>query len=78
MDGEEICDARFSKCCGGITEEFQYCWEDTPKTYLTAVRDIALGVEHTLPNLTNEEAAEKVILELTMLQIFAENFGVEI
>ncbi len=61
MDGEEICDARFSKCCGGITEEFQYCWEDTPKTYLTAVRDIALGVEHTKPNLTNEEEAEKWI-----------------
>lgn len=61
MDGEEICDARFSKCCGGITEEFQYCWEDTPKTYLTAVRDIALGVEHALPNLTNEEEAEKWI-----------------
>lgn len=61
MDGEEICDARFSKCCGGITEGFQYCWEDTPKTYLTAVRDIALGVEHTLPNLTNEEEAEKWI-----------------
>lgn len=61
MDGEEICDARFSKCCGGITEEFQYCWENTPKTYLTAVRDIALGVEHTQPNLTNEEEAEKWI-----------------
>ncbi len=61
MDGDEICDARFSKCCGGITEEFQYCWEDTPKTYLTTVRDIALGVEHTLPNLTNEEEAEKWI-----------------
>lgn len=61
MDGDEICDARFSKCCGGITEEFQYCWEDTPKTYLTAVRDIVLGVEHTLPNLTNEEEAEKWI-----------------
>ena len=61
MDGDEICDARFSKCCGGITEEFQYCWEDTPKTYLTAVRDIALGVEHTQPNLTNEEEAEKWI-----------------
>lgn len=61
MDGEEICDARFSKCCGGITEEFQYCWEDTPKTYLTAARDIALGVEHTQPNLTNEEEAEKWI-----------------
>ena len=33
----EICDARFSKCCGGHTEEYQYCWEDTPKPYLTSV-----------------------------------------
>ena len=61
QDGDEICDARFSKCCGGVTEEFQYCWEDTPKNYLTAVRDIALGIESTLPNLTNEEEAEKWI-----------------
>lgn len=61
LDGDEICDARFSKCCGGVTEEFQYCWEDTPKNYLTAVRDVALGIESTLPNLTNEEEAEKWI-----------------
>lgn len=61
LDGDEICDARFSKCCGGVTEEFQYCWEDTPKNFLTAVRDIALGIESTLPNLTNEEEAEKWI-----------------
>ena len=45
LDGEDICDARFSKCCGGETEEFQYCWEDTPKSYLTAVRDLVLGVK---------------------------------
>ena len=37
-DGE-ICDARFSKCCGGRTEEFQYCWEDTPKPYLVSFED---------------------------------------
>ena len=37
-DGD-ICDARFSKCCGGETEEFQYCWEDTPKPYLTSFHD---------------------------------------
>ncbi len=61
LDGDEICDARFSKCCGGVTEEFQYCWEDTPKNYLTAVRDIALGIESSLPNLANEEEAEKWI-----------------
>ncbi|MCR4919325.1 MAG: DUF4922 domain-containing protein [Prevotella sp.] len=33
----ELCDARFSKCCGGRTEEYQYCWEDTPKPYLKSV-----------------------------------------
>ena len=37
--GDDICDARFSKCCGGVTEEFQYCWEDTPKPYLVSVAD---------------------------------------
>ena len=37
--GDEICDARFSKCCGGMTEEFQYCWEYTPKPYLVSVAD---------------------------------------
>ena len=36
---DEICDARFSKCCGGVTEEYQYCWEDTPKPYLISVED---------------------------------------
>jgi SpoIID/LytB domain protein len=37
--GGEICDTRFSKCCGGITEEYQYCWEDTPLPYLKSVKD---------------------------------------
>ena len=37
--GNEICDARFHKCCGGRTEEFQYCWEDTPKPYLVSFED---------------------------------------
>ena len=37
--GNEICDARFHKCCGGETEEFQYCWEDTPKPYLVSFHD---------------------------------------
>ena len=37
-DGK-ICDARFSKCCGGAFEEFQYCWEDVKYPYLTKQRD---------------------------------------
>ena len=30
----EICDARYSKCCGGITEKFSVAWDDTPVPYL--------------------------------------------
>lgn len=65
MDGDDICDARFSKCCGGVTEEFQFCWEDTPKNYLSSVRDIIQGVKSAgtaapapLPSLQDEAAAE--------------------
>lgn len=65
MDGDDICDARFSKCCGGVTEEFQYCWEDTPKNYLSSVRDIIQGVKSAgtatpapLPSLQDEAAAD--------------------
>ena len=39
MSGNELCDARFSKCCGGQTEEFQYCWENIKKPYLVSVSD---------------------------------------
>lgn len=39
MSGDEICDARFSKCCGGITEEYRYCWENIHKPYLLSVAD---------------------------------------
>ena len=65
MDGDDICDARFSKCCGGVTEEFQYCWEDTQKNYLSSVRDIIQGVKSVgsaspapLPSLQDEAAAD--------------------
>ena len=62
LDGEDICDARFSKCCGGETEEFQYCWEDTPKSYLTAVRDLVLGVKNEeYSSLQDEATAERWI-----------------
>lgn len=59
--GEEgICDTRFSKCCGGISEEFQYCWEDKPYSYLKAVADVNPN-NVQLPDLTIEEEAEKWI-----------------
>ena len=57
-DGETICDTRFSKCCGGVTEQFEHCWEPVPHSYLTALRD---SRETTFPDLTQEEEAQKWI-----------------
>ena len=37
-DGK-ICDTRFGKCCGGQTNEFQYCWENIKVPYLRSVKD---------------------------------------
>lgn len=54
----EVCDARFSKCCGGVTEEFQYCWDNIRHPYLSSVRDAA---STSLPQLNNEEAANEWI-----------------
>ena len=53
-----ICDARFSKCCGGVTERFENCWEPIDLPYLAVLRD-APEKEH--PDLTNEEEAKKWI-----------------
>jgi SpoIID/LytB domain protein len=50
--GGEICDARYSKCCGGVTEEFRYAWEDTDFSYLKGKRDTMLI--DTVPDLTQE------------------------
>jgi stage II sporulation protein D len=36
-----VCDARFSKCCGGITERYATAWEDEDIPYLESVRDAA-------------------------------------
>ena len=37
--GDELCDARFSKCCGGVMEEFSTCWEDKDMPYLQPLPD---------------------------------------
>ena len=62
MNGKEICDARFSKCCGGISEEYEYCWDNTHKPYLLSVVDNApLGTAPTI-DLTDEKTAQEWIL----------------
>lgn len=55
----KICDARFSKCCGGVVEEFQNCWEDIKFPYLVKLRD---DVDSSnAPDLRIEAEAEKWI-----------------
>ena len=52
----DICDARFHKCCGGETEEFQYCWEDAPKPYLQSFHDPYCNTndQHILSQVLND------------------------
>ena len=61
MYDKKICDARFSKCCGGATEEFENCWEDKHYPYLTSVRDAETEENLSFPDLTKEEEAERWI-----------------
>jgi len=57
MDGEFICDARYSKCCGGATELFENTWEPVNHKYLLKVIDAA-GTENTPGlDLTEEKNA---------------------
>ena len=41
----DVCDARFSKCCGGITERYSTCWEDKELSYLHPVHDVSADVK---------------------------------
>ncbi len=57
MHGGEICDARYSKSCGGRSEVFGSAWEDVSVPYLQSVSDAA--AEH--PPIASEAAAEQWI-----------------
>jgi SpoIID/LytB domain protein len=59
MSEDKICDARYYKCCGGVLEEFQNCWEDIKYSYLVKRRDS----EHPsdVPDLTQESESVKWI-----------------
>ena len=61
MYDKTICDARYSKCCGGATEEFENCWENTHYPYLSSIRDTDKEENLPLPDLTKEEEAERWI-----------------
>lgn len=57
MSDGEICDARFSKCCGGAFEAFENCWQPVAHPYLKGGRDILPGNGHPLPDLSVEHNA---------------------
>lgn len=59
MYGQDICDARFSKCCGGVTERFENCWGNEPHDYLRPVYDAPGG--HRSADLTIESEARRFI-----------------
>lgn len=40
MYENDVCDARYSKCCGGVTEDFENVWEEVPHPYLKSVPDL--------------------------------------
>lgn len=56
--GNEICDTRFHKCCGGATETFENTWEPQHRPYLVKVTDSAQPQEN---DLTDEARARRWI-----------------
>ncbi|MBU0559612.1 MAG: SpoIID/LytB domain-containing protein [Bacteroidota bacterium] len=58
----KICDARFSKSCGGVTENFENVWEPIEHPYLKKIVDYKYETDDYSLELTNEKAAVKWIL----------------
>lgn len=63
MYENEICDARFSKSCGGISETFENCWAPVHYPYLSKIIDYPSSPEGYNTDLTIEANAEKWIRE---------------
>lgn len=61
MNNDKICDARFSKSCGGISETFENVWEPEVHPYLQSIIDNPTLSEGYQADLTNEDAAQKWI-----------------
>jgi stage II sporulation protein D len=56
-----ICDARYYKCCGGMTEQFENAWEPVSHPYLRGIIDNPVRQEGFDTDLTKEDSAEKWI-----------------
>ncbi|MGB5530171.1 MAG: SpoIID/LytB domain-containing protein [Ignavibacteriaceae bacterium] len=61
LSGGNICDARYSKCCGGITESFENVWEPVKHPYLTSVVDYKFEPENFELDFSDEENSAKWI-----------------
>ncbi len=61
MSGDALCDARYSKCCGGITELFENVWEPVSHDCLQSVTDAVRPPEGFNTDLTTEENAVRWI-----------------
>ncbi len=57
----KICDARFSKCCGGMMEKFSSCWEDRDYDYLQGIPD-TFGGASEYRSLSEEASARQWIM----------------
>ena len=60
IHNNKICDTRYSKSCGGISENNENVWGDNPKEYLRAIFDSRGG---NIPDFSNEEQLNKWIFE---------------
>jgi len=58
MSGGQVCDARFSKSCGGVTETFEMVWEPVVHSYLPTLYDYDEKVSDIGMKLTEESSAE--------------------
>ena len=59
--GDTICDTRYSKCCGGITESFENVWEQAHHPYLISVVDNKFELDDAEMDLTKDNNAERWI-----------------
>jgi stage II sporulation protein D len=58
---DEICDTRYSKCCGGASESYENVWDDEPHPYLSAIFDYKFETDDEGEDLTKEKFAEEWI-----------------
>ena len=60
-DDDKVCDARYSKSCGGITEAFGNVWEPIHLEYLSSVVDYKYEPDYFNLNFSDERNAERWI-----------------